>query len=160
MVEINKKACNFAELFEPHCMNGWGKYQNADTRYIIENPYDQLVVDIDAESLGQVIRHLTENAAQHTKSGIVRARYDYIGRRLIISIDDTGEGIPKKELLLINTMKTGQANNTKGLGLAITKELVRQMGGTVEISSELGSGTTVYVMLPCHASDIKRKKLV
>jgi signal transduction histidine kinase len=50
--------------------------------------------------------------------------------------------------------------DAKGLGLAITKELVTQMGGTIEASSELGSGTTVYIMLPCHASLIKRKKLI
>ena len=53
---------------------------------------------------------------------------------------------------------TNASQDTKGLGLAITKELVTQMDGTVEISSELGSGTTVYIMLPCHASIIKRKK--
>ena len=50
------------------------------------------------------------------------------------------------------------SQDTKGLGIAITKELVAQMDGTVEISSELGSGTTVYIMLPCAASVIKRKK--
>ena len=41
---------------------------------------------------------------------------------------------------------------------SITKELVSQMGGTLEISSEEGSGTTIYIMIPCHASVIKRKK--
>jgi signal transduction histidine kinase len=56
--------------------------------------------------------------------------------------------------------KQSASQDTKGLGLAITKELIEQMGGTVEISSELGSGTTVYIMLPCHASAIKRKKLL
>jgi two-component system sensor histidine kinase EvgS len=76
-----------------------------------------------------------------------------------VSFDDTGEGIPKEELERFNAMETSETNNTKGLGLAITKELVRQMGGTVEISSEEDSGTTVYITIPCHASVIKRKKL-
>jgi signal transduction histidine kinase len=59
---------------------------------------------------------------------------------------------------LNNKDNTIASQDTKGLGLAITKELVTQMDGTVEISSELGSGTTVYITLPCHASIIKRKK--
>jgi signal transduction histidine kinase len=157
MVEINRKPQNFAELFESQCANGWKKFMNADTNYIVENPYEQLTVDIDAENLGHVIEQVTCNAAQHTKRGTVRARYDYIGRRLIISVDDTGEGIPEAELTRIQS-EQGGAHNTKGLGLAITKELVSQMGGTVEISSEEGSGTTIYIMIPCHASVIKRKK--
>ena len=125
----------------------------------MENPYEQLVVDIDAENLGQAIRQVTENAAQHTPSGTVRARLDYIGRRLIISIDDTGEGIPADKLQRINEMKSG-IHNTKGLGLAITKELVSQMGGRLEVSSDEDSGTTVYIVIPCQASLIKRKKHV
>ena len=158
MVEINRQPQNFAELFESQCATGWMKFKNADTQYIVENPYEQLTVDIDAEKLGHVIGQVTCNAAQHTKRGTVRARYDYIGRRLIISVDDTGEGIPEAELTLIQEKELGGAHNTKGLGLAITKELVSQMGGTVEISSEEGSGTTIYIMIPCHASVIKRKK--
>ena len=160
MIEINKQPRNFAELFESQCMTGWMKYQNSQTNYIVENPYEQLVVDIDAENLAHVIEQVTSNAAQHTHSGFVRARYDYIGRRLIISIDDTGEGIPHDELVRIKADHSGGAHNTKGLGLSITKELVSQMDGTIDINSEEGSGTTVYIMIPCHASVIKRKKIV
>ena len=158
MVEINRQPQNFAELFESQCATGWMKFMNDDTHYIVENPYEQLTVDIDAENLGHAIEQVTCNAAQHTKRGTVRARYDYIGRRLIISVDDTGEGIPEAELTRIQEEELGGAHNTKGLGLAITKELVSQMGGTFEISSEEGSGTTIYIMIPCHASVIKRKK--
>ena len=125
----------------------------------MENPYENLTVDIDARNLGNAIGQIAANAAQHTRSGVVRARYEYIGRRLIISVDDTGEGMPPEILEQINDKDNAIASeDTKGLGLAITKELVAQMDGTVEISSELGSGTTVYIMLPCHASVIKRKK--
>ena len=158
MVEINRQPRNFAELFESQCATGWMKFMNADTHYIVENPYEQLTVDIDAENLGHVIEQVTCNAAQHTKRGTVRARYDYIGRRLVISVDDTGEGITEAELTRIQEAELGGAHNTKGLGLAITKELVSQMGGTFDISSEEGSGTTIYIMIPCHATVIKRKK--
>ena len=89
----------------------------------------------------------------------MKARYDYIGRRLIISIDDTGEGIPAAQLENIKQEQPGGAHTTKGLGLAITKELISQMEGTLEIVSEEGSGTIVYITIPCHASVIKRNKL-
>ena len=160
MVDIKKQSQNFADIFASQCMAGWMKYKNSDTRYVVENPYEQLVVDIDADNVVRAIAQVTANAAQHTKNGVVRARYDYIGRRLIISIDDTGEGIPKAELERLNQMGTGSARTTKGLGLTITKELVEQMGGMVDISSEEGSGTTVYITIPCHASVIKRKKMI
>ena len=145
MVDIKKEPCNFAEIFEEQCATGWMKYKNAETRYIVENPYEQLTIDIDAGNLGQAIAQIAANAAQHTKSGVVKARYDYIGRRLIISIDDTGEGIPAEQLDKIKQEQPGGAHTTKGLGLAITKELISQMEGTLEIMSEEGSGTTVYI---------------
>ena len=159
MVEISRQPCNFAAIFEEQCATGWMKYKNTETRYIVENPYEQLVIDIDAENLGRAIAQIASNAAQHTKSGVVKARYDYIGRRLIISIDDTGEGIPAAQLAQIKQEKPGSTHTTKGLGLAITNELVSQMEGTMEIISEEGSGTTVYITIPCHASVIKRNKL-
>ena len=159
MVDIKKEPCNFAEIFEEQCATGWMKYKNAETRYIVENPYEQLTIDIDAGNLGQAIAQIAANAAQHTKSGVVKARYDYIGRRLIISIDDTGEGIPAEQLDMIKQEQPGGAHTTKGLGLAITKELISQMEGTLEIMSEEGSGTTVYITIPCHASVVKRNKL-
>ena len=159
MVEINKQPCNFADLFESMCRTGWAKFQNPLTRYEVENPYEQLTVDIDAENLGNAIKQVTANAAQHTMAGAVRTRYDYIGRRLMITVDDTGTGISPDELERINGQESGKAHTTKGLGLAICKELLRQMGGTIEIISEPGQGTTVYMTVPCHASVIRRRRL-
>lgn len=159
MVEINRQPTDFAAIFETQCAAGWEKHQNTKTRYIVENPYEVLKVDIDAAHLGEAIRQITQNAAQHTRSGYVKARYDYLGRRLIISIDDTGEGIPKQELARINDSIAG-VHNTKGLGIAICHQLVNQMSGMLEINSEEGAGTTVYITIPCHASEIKRKKLI
>jgi len=158
MVELRTQKCNFAEVFEAHCAAGWGRHRNNATRYIAENPYERMEVDIDSEHLGHVISQLTANAAKHTKSGTVRARYDYIGRRLMVSVDDTGEGIAPEELERINSLGTETTHTMKGLGLSICKEMLRQMNGTFEVSSEAGSGTTVYITVPCHATVIKRKR--
>ena len=159
MVEFNNQPRDYATLFETQCAAGWERFQNANTRYVVENPYEQLVVDIDAENLGQAIVQLTANAAEHTHGGFVKTRCDYIGRRLMIVIDDTGEGIQPDMLERINRLDSGFIPETRGLGLAICKELISQMGGNVEVYSEVGSGTTVYLSIPCHASVIKRKKV-
>ena len=132
---------------------------NGDTHYIVENPYEQLIVDIDGENLGHVIGQVTCNAAQHTKRGTVRARYDYIGRQLVIAVDDTGEGIAEAELALIRGEQASD-HSSKRMGLVIARELVSQMGGSFEISSEVGTGTTVYIIVPCNATVIKRKRTV
>ncbi len=159
MIEINKQPCNYAIYFDEQCLSGWGEYQNPETKYVIENPYEELVIDIDVENLSHAVKQVASNASKHTKKGTVKARYEYIGRRLVISIDDTGVGIPQQELQIILESESYGTKNTKGLGLAITKELVRQMGGNIDITSEEGSGTTVYITIPCHATVIKRKKL-
>ncbi len=158
MVEINPEPQDIAELFGALCQKGWEPFRNDQTKYLVDNPYEQLEVVIDVPNLGNVIEQLTANAAQHTKSGIVRARCEYIGRRLVITIDDTGEGIPPQELERIMQSNAGSQKNTKGLGLAITRELIRQMEGKLEIISDIGIGTTVYVTLRCEAITVKRKK--
>ena len=158
MVEINMQPQNFADSFEAQCQNGWEPYRNGQTQYIVETPYEKLVIGIDIDNLGRAIQQIAANAAQHTHSGVVRARYEYIGRRLVISVDDTGEGIPQNILEHINSSNSSTLRDAHGLGLSITKELVAQMGGTVDISSEQGIGTTVYITIPCQAYEMNRKR--
>ena len=160
MVETTNKPTDFAMLFTDICQNSWEKNQMPDVKYIIENPYDQLVVDIDAEHLQNAIMQVALNAAQHTQHGTIRARYDYIGRRLMISIEDTGDGMTTEKLAELNHQLESGRHTSTGLGLPICKELLKQMGGDLEINSEEGIGTTVWITLPCVATAIKRKKII
>jgi len=160
MIKIQHQPCDFATVFEGCCQQGWERYKREGVNYIVDSPYQQLVVDIDATNLGHVIEQVAANAAQYTLSGTVRARYDYIGRRLMISIEDTGQGISEDIQKRIFERFAAGSNKGSGLGLPICKELVEQMGGTLEINSEEGLGTTVWIMIPCQATVIKRKKFI
>ena len=160
MVEINKQPCDFSKTFEGHCQIGWANKQQAGVSFNVENHYEQLIVNIDDTNLGRVIEQVTANAAEHTSYGYVHARYEYIGGKLVISVDDTGAGIAPNTLKHIferfNVSST--KNHGTGLGLPICKELVTQLGGTIDISSEQGKGTSVWISLPCEATVIDRKK--
>ncbi len=157
MIEIKTEFTDFAQLFDVDCNASWENLRQDGVEYIIENPYKQLVVDIDAQNLAIVIDQIVTNACQHTTQGFVRTRIDYIGDRLIIAVDDTGEGIEEKFLpTLFERFATG-ANTGSGLGLSICYELMQQMGGSINIKSTHGKGTTVWVTLPCKTSEIVRK---
>jgi signal transduction histidine kinase len=88
----------------------------------------------------------------------VRARYDYIGGKLMIAIEDTGCGMSKNTLSHIYERFTSGINNGTGLGLPICKELAEQMGGSIDINSEEGKGTTVWITIPCTGIEIERRK--
>ena len=158
MIEITKKPTDFAEVFESFCQDGWSRNTVPGVKYIVENPYDQLIIDIDAAHLQNIISQVTLNAAQHTHEGTIRARCDYMGRRLLIVIEDSGDGMTQEQLdELTNQLESGR-HTSSGLGLPICHELLKQMDGNLEINSEAGVGTTVWITLPCVATAIKRKK--
>ena len=160
MVEIKLQPCDFSQTFESHCHMGWAHKKRDGVKYVTENQYSKLVVNIDDANIGRIIQQVISNAAEHTTQGTVRARYEYIGNRLIISIDDTGEGIAPNKLEHIferfNTSATSSRGGT-GLGMPICQELITQLGGTIEINSELGKGTSVWITLPCEAITIEHK---
>ena len=125
--------------------------------YLTKNPYQKLVLEIDEPKVSMIMDKIITNAAQHTSSGSVLARYDYIGDQLVISIEDTGEGIPDEAIEHIFERFVTGASTGVGLGLSICHELIEYMGGKIQLKSKLGKGTTVWFTLPCKVVEIVRK---
>ena len=117
-------------------------------------------LEVDPNRMMQVFINLLVNAVRYTPIGgeiSVRAEIeeDQNGpNQLRIQVSDTGEGIEASQLpFLFNRFyRTDEARSRHsggmGLGLAISKELVRLHGGTIEASSIRGKGTTITVLLP------------
>ena len=160
MVKITPTPTEFTELFKTNCQRGWDMAHPNGVNFIMEIPYDQLVLNIDGNNIAHLLTSLISNAAFTTKHGFVRVRFDYIGRRLIISVEDTGDGISDRELQLIKQHTGGSIDERIGISLPVCKQLAEMMNGTLEISSESGQGTIVWVSIPCQASLIKRKKFI
>jgi signal transduction histidine kinase/ABC-type amino acid transport substrate-binding protein len=160
MIEIKKAPTDFASIFPAHCHMGWDEQRKESVTYTVENPYEQLVVDIDGAAVGRIIELVTENAVKFTEEGYVKTRYDYIGDRLLITIEDTGCGIAKEQQEHLfertGTTQIGQTAST-GLGLPTSRELARQMGGTISLVSDKDKGTTIWVEIPCQASVIEKR---
>ena len=157
MIELKKSPVDFAAIFEGYCQSAWMDLKQSGVDYIVDNPYEHLVLDIDMTNLQVVIGHIITNAVQHTTSGNVRARYDYNGEDLTISVQDTGSGIPADQMDKIFDRFVTIDSDNSGLGLSICKEVVKLMGGKIRLKSEYGKGTIVWVSIPCTCTEIVRK---
>ncbi len=157
MIDIKPTPIDFAVVFDGRCETVWSNNKNPDVKFVVDNPYNHLIVDIDEQNLGIVIEQVLANAIQHTKKGFIRARYDYTGEELVLAFQDTGSGIPQDILDHIFDRFVTSSSHGTGLGLAICHELVLQMGGRITIKSEVGRGTIVWVAIPCNSSELERK---
>jgi len=160
MLEYNKADIDFALIFDSHCQMGWSGV-TPKVKTIIENPYEHLVVNIDFEHLGKVIEKLCANSVHFTSEGFIRAKYEYRHGELTISIEDTGGGIDPEGLAhAFDRFARDQQERMcgTGLNLPIVQSLVEQMGGTIELQSELNKGTTAWVTIPCEAKLIEKKR--
>lgn len=108
----------------------------------------------DEESLSKITLNLLSNAFKFTEQGSVKLALRQEGQQWIIEVTDTGIGIPPhaREYIFDEFRQVDQSSKRRyggtGLGLTIVQKLVRTMGGTITLSSELGTGSTFTVSLP------------
>jgi two-component system phosphate regulon sensor histidine kinase PhoR len=104
----------------------------------------------DRELLQRAIANVAENSAKHTRTGEIVLEARENGTTTRIEIRDTGPGMTDEERARAFQRFYRSSNGTDGfgLGLAIAEEAVRAIGGTIELESELGSGTRVCVEVP------------
>ena len=103
-----------------------------------------------ADLLQQVIANVLENAGKNTDRGRIRVQARGEGEAILIEVTDTGSGIAPEELdVVFDRFYRGQGRGADGfgLGLAIVRDAVSALGGTVELQSAPGEGTTVRVTL-------------
>lgn len=106
----------------------------------------------DASRIKQVFINILDNALKYTEQGGKIIVYAEIPNpaTLIVSVSDTGKGIPPEDLPHVKE-KFYKANTTvrgSGIGLAVADEIVRLHNGELDVDSVLGEGTTVRITLP------------
>ncbi|MBP5368219.1 MAG: response regulator [Bacteroidales bacterium] len=106
----------------------------------------------DPQRIKQILINLLSNAIKFTEKGSVSFSYELSANTLEFVVKDTGIGIPNNMLIKIFDRFTQigaiKSNSGLGLGLAITKNLVELMNGTIEVKSHEGEGSEFIIRLP------------
>ena len=116
---------------------------------------DQITVNGDPDRLKQLFLNLMDNAIKYTPSGgQVTLSFGRNGDGAQISVTDTGVGIPPQDLekvfdrfYRVDKARSREKGGT-GLGLSIARWIVDQHGGKIDVTSQVGKGTTFTVWLP------------
>jgi signal transduction histidine kinase len=102
--------------------------------------------------MNQVFSNLIGNALKFTPAGgLVHVGWSVRAAELVVSVRDTGEGIPEHQLAQVFSpfwQNERAERNGLGLGLVITRAIVEAHGGRIWIESAAGQGTTVHFTVP------------
>ena len=159
MIEYRYEVCDFASLFEGWCQQGWSN-ASKNIKQITDNSYNSLQIKIDPQNLSTAVQKLCGYSALTTKAGSLKSRYEYLHDELIIIVEDTGAGIEFDEVPKAFDRFMGDAKRKRigtGLDLPIVKGLVEQMGGTIDVLSEPGKGSTFFMSIPCEMVSFEKK---
>jgi signal transduction histidine kinase len=112
----------------------------------------------DAKRVRQILTNLVGNAIKFTHRGEVVVHVAREGRFATVSVRDTGPGISSQERAMIFLeYKQAQEERARrrgtGLGLAITRRLVQMHGGTIDVDTQIGQGSTFTVYLPAWSEE-------
>lgn len=135
-----------AQLMEPQAMD------RGVTLHVQTN--DQTIIDADRKQIERIITNVISNAIKYTAGGgNVWVRVETEGEWAVITVQDTGYGIPADELPFIfdrfrRVSKHENVVGGTGLGLAITKGLTEAHGGEICVESEEDVGSVFTVKLP------------
>lgn len=103
---------------------------------------------------GQIISNLLSNALKFTPEGEIDVRLREEGAKLVLTVEDTGIGIPDEDLEEVfsrfyrGSDSRARTHEGSGIGLALVRELVRLHGGTVAAQRRGGDGTRMVVSVP------------
>jgi two-component system sensor histidine kinase EvgS len=117
-------------------------------------PSVTVLADTDATKFQQVLNNVVSNAVKFTSTGTVRVSVALDQQTFVVRVEDTGRGIGPEQLARIfdrfstaSTPGTAREQGT-GLGLSLSRELVRLLGGSIHIASRPDEGTQVTIRLP------------
>jgi len=153
--ELNLQNCNIVEVVESVTMSVSEYIKTKSIELIFDTDIEDCIMSCDPEKIERVILNLLSNSIKFTRSGgsMTVNMYDK-GENIIISIKDTGIGIPSDKLgIIFDRFRQVDRSLTRkqegsGIGLSIVKSLVELHKGTISVFSEYGKGTEFIIVFP------------
>lgn len=132
------------------------KAQETEIGFVLkkELSYSESQIITDKTKINKILSSLLENAFRFTRTGSVEIGYNIIANNLVFYIKDTGIGISPENLENVferfsqEEKEISRKYGGLGLGLSISKENAKLLGGDITVHSEKGMGTTFYVTIP------------
>ncbi|GAB5553853.1 MAG: hypothetical protein Sapg2KO_34440 [Saprospiraceae bacterium] len=126
-----------------------------DIHFNLEHNVPEMEMDYDPEKILRIFSNLWSNAIKFTpEGGQIITKVHVLEGQLIISLEDSGKGIPADQLPDIfkrfYQVRNDAMTGGTGIGLAIVKEMVELMGGQIEVSSQVDVGTKFTLNFPIH----------
>jgi signal transduction histidine kinase/ActR/RegA family two-component response regulator len=153
-IDMSLEAVNVCAIVK-ECLNLVGTLAEKRNIQLSHSGLDGAAVRADCTRLRQVLLNLLSNAIKYNREGgSVHLNIRPRGTdRLRILVTDTGPGIPAaRQMELFQPFNRLDAENSgiegTGIGLTITRRIVEMMGGTVDVESEVGVGSTFWIELP------------
>ncbi|HEY0151263.1 MAG TPA: ATP-binding protein [Longimicrobium sp.] len=145
--DLAELARDTAEMVEPMA-------RGKDLRFPVDTSAEPLWVVSDPGKVRQILLNLLSNAVKFTEAGEVRLAVRAEGDEAVLRVADTGIGIaPEQQGRIFDAFWQVEQSSIRraggtGLGLSVTRHLVDMLGGSVEVASTVGVGSTFTVRIP------------
>ncbi|NJL32581.1 MAG: response regulator [Chloroflexaceae bacterium] len=153
-LDLFKEPLSLSELVRSTMSTAMGLIKGKPIELIQDLPPDLPIFEADKTRIRQVLLNLLSNAAKFTDEGSITVRAWQEEQEVIVSVTDTGNGIPsdKFDAIFEEFRQADEGSDRSyqgtGLGLAICKRLVEMHGGRIWVESTLGVGSTFFFSLP------------
>lgn len=147
--------CNIVNLIEETTLSVAEYIESKGIKLIFDTDVEEKIIACDPEKIERIMFNLLSNATKFTpQGGLIEVNLYNKERNIIISVKDTGIGIPKdKQELIFERFRQVDRELAKnyegsGIGLSLVKSLVEIHKGTIEVKSEYGKGSEFIISIP------------
>jgi signal transduction histidine kinase/CheY-like chemotaxis protein/HAMP domain-containing protein len=163
-MEVNLTSCNVSSLINEVIDLTHTQAEAKNIQLVHDVPVDEWIIETDEQKLRQTLINLIGNAIKFTQQGCVSVILEPLSRtggKTLIRVKDSGIGIPKDKLNeIFEPFRQADSSTTRqfggtGLGLTISRSMIRQLGGTLSVESSPGEGSIFSIRLPAAPSNAK-----